>query len=103
MFILSFQLSICPIGSTNNYSISIISDCLRLIKNILHIPNEQYQNTILWMIFSERFDEVYDIILYNILNYSNKSKIIFKLKKLKMLVPFCCIMGVGTSSLSRSV
>ncbi|XP_015376105.1 PREDICTED: protein timeless-like [Diuraphis noxia] len=59
------KLSVCPVGSTNNCSISFISDCLHLIKNILHIPNEQYQNTILWIIFSERFDEIIIALIAN--------------------------------------
>ncbi|XP_029341047.1 protein timeless isoform X1 [Acyrthosiphon pisum] len=59
------KLSNCPAGCTNNYSISSISDCLRLIKNILHIPNEQYENTILWMFFSEQFDEIIISLIAN--------------------------------------
>ncbi|CAH1731206.1 protein timeless [Aphis gossypii] len=49
----------------NNQSISFISNCLRLIKNILHIPNEQYQNSLLWMIFSEQFDEIIIALIAN--------------------------------------
>nr|ARM65416.1 timeless A variant [Acyrthosiphon pisum] len=59
------KLSSCPAGCTNNYSISSISDCLRLIKNILHIPHEQYENTILWMFFSEQFDEIIISLIAN--------------------------------------
>ncbi|XP_026821467.1 protein timeless [Rhopalosiphum maidis] len=59
------KLSCYPARCTNNQSISFISNCLRLIKNILHIPNEQYQNTLLWMIFSEQFDEIIIALIAN--------------------------------------
>ncbi|XP_050529066.1 protein timeless isoform X2 [Daktulosphaira vitifoliae] len=44
----------------------VIDDCLRLLKNVLHVPNNQSQNQILWMLFSEKFDEILINLIANI-------------------------------------
>lgn len=60
-FLTGFYI-LLQLSSTQEYIVnqqnSIINDCLRLIKNILHVPNDQYQDQILRMLFSEQFDEV---------------------------------------------
>ncbi|XP_050426271.1 protein timeless isoform X2 [Adelges cooleyi] len=44
----------------------VINDCLCLLKNVLHVPNNQSQNQILWMLFSEKIDEILINLIANV-------------------------------------
>ncbi|VVC44778.1 Timeless protein [Cinara cedri] len=52
-------------GLSGNSNTIIICDCLYLIKYILQSPNDQHQNDLLWILFSEKFGKIIIKIIEN--------------------------------------